>query len=109
MSFRLKPLSYERDGPVCTRSTSSFCRNCNSPEIHPNLNFRLLRCCDNCLTCLRCLLRRNNNRRIFPPHILVSDGDRPLTNTAHDLCDTGFHPSTVATGTGPTIATGTQN
>src|SRR3954468_24247231 len=36
--------------------------SCNSPEIHPNLNFRLLRCCDNCLTCLRCLLRRNNNR-----------------------------------------------
>src|SRR4051812_15068146 len=28
----------------------------------PILNFRLLRCCDNCLTCLRCLLHRNNNR-----------------------------------------------
>src|SRR3954470_12366428 len=27
MSFRLKPLYFERDGPVCTRSTSSFCRN----------------------------------------------------------------------------------
>src|SRR3954467_3978291 len=35
---------------------------CNSPEIHPNLNFRFLRCCAICLTCLRCLLRRNNNR-----------------------------------------------
>src|SRR3954464_9391466 len=35
---------------------------CNSPEIHPNLNFRLLRCCAICLTCLRCLLRQNNNR-----------------------------------------------
>src|SRR4051812_46805328 len=34
--------------------------------------------------------------------------DRPLNITAHDLCDTGFHPSTVATGTGPVIATGTQ-
>src|SRR4051812_49172567 len=36
--------------------------SCNSPEIHPNLNFRLLRCCDDCLTCLQCLLHRNNNR-----------------------------------------------
>ena len=27
MSSRLKPLYFERDGPVCTRSTSSFCRN----------------------------------------------------------------------------------
>ena len=27
MSFRLKPLYFERDGSVCTRSTSSFCRN----------------------------------------------------------------------------------
>ena len=36
--------------------------SCTSPEIHPNLNFRLLRCCAICLTCLRCLLRRNNNR-----------------------------------------------
>ena len=27
MSFRLKPLYFERDNPVCTRSTSSFCRN----------------------------------------------------------------------------------
>src|ERR1041384_5236784 len=36
--------------------------SCNSPEIHPNLNFRLLRCCDDCLTCLECLLHRNNNR-----------------------------------------------
>src|SRR4051812_22939206 len=27
---------------------------------------------------------------------------------AHDLCDTGFHPSTVATGTSPAIVTGTQ-
>ena len=27
MSFRLKPLYFERDSPVCTRSTSSFCRN----------------------------------------------------------------------------------
>ena len=26
MSFRLKPLYFERDGPVCTRSASSFCR-----------------------------------------------------------------------------------
>src|SRR3954471_321307 len=36
--------------------------SCNSPEIHPILNFRLLRCCDICLTCLQCLLHRNNNR-----------------------------------------------
>src|ERR1044072_1036963 len=36
--------------------------SCNSPEIHPNLNFRLLHCCAHCLSCLRCLLRRNNNR-----------------------------------------------
>src|SRR4051812_42347207 len=36
--------------------------SCNSPEIHPNLNFRLLRCRASCLTCLRCLLHRNNNR-----------------------------------------------
>ena len=36
--------------------------SCNSPEIHPNLNFRLLRCCAFCLTCLRCLLHRNSNR-----------------------------------------------
>src|SRR3954471_10982225 len=35
--------------------------SCNSPEIHPNLNFRLLRCRASCLTCLRCLLHRNNN------------------------------------------------
>ena len=27
MSFRLKPLYFERDGPVCTRSASSFCPN----------------------------------------------------------------------------------
>ena len=27
MSFRLKHLYFERDGPVCTRSASSFCRN----------------------------------------------------------------------------------
>src|ERR1043165_10280971 len=27
MSFRVKPLYFERDGPVCTRSTSSFCHN----------------------------------------------------------------------------------
>ena len=27
MSFRLKPLYFERDGPICTRSASSFCRN----------------------------------------------------------------------------------
>ena len=27
MSFHLKPLYFERDGPVCTRSASSFCRN----------------------------------------------------------------------------------
>src|SRR3954467_13920761 len=27
MSFRLKPSYFERDGPVCTRSASSFCRN----------------------------------------------------------------------------------
>ena len=27
MSFRLKPSYFERDGPVCTRSTSSFCLN----------------------------------------------------------------------------------
>ena len=27
MSFRVKPLYFERDGPVCTRSASSFCRN----------------------------------------------------------------------------------
>ena len=27
MSFRLKPLYFKRDGPVCTRSASSFCRN----------------------------------------------------------------------------------
>ena len=25
--FRLKPSHFERDGPVCTRSASSFCRN----------------------------------------------------------------------------------
>src|SRR3954467_12888941 len=36
--------------------------SCNIPEIHPNLNFRLLRCCDNCQTCLQCLLHRNSNR-----------------------------------------------
>ena len=34
----------------------------NIPEIHPNLNFRLLRCCVDCLTCLQCLLHQNNNR-----------------------------------------------
>ena len=27
MTFRLKPSYFERDGPVCTRSASSFCRN----------------------------------------------------------------------------------
>ena len=27
MSFRLKPSHFERDGPVCTRSASSFFRN----------------------------------------------------------------------------------
>ena len=27
MSFCLKPLYFEKDGPVCTRSASSFCRN----------------------------------------------------------------------------------
>ena len=27
MSFRVKPLYFEIDGPVCTRSASSFCRN----------------------------------------------------------------------------------
>ena len=27
MSFRLKPLYFERDGPVCTRSACSFCRH----------------------------------------------------------------------------------
>src|SRR3954468_4098958 len=27
MSFRLKPSYFEKDGPVCTRSASSFCRN----------------------------------------------------------------------------------
>ena len=27
MSFRLKPSYFERYGPVCTRSASSFCRN----------------------------------------------------------------------------------
>ena len=27
MSFCVKPLYFERDGPVCTRSASSFCRN----------------------------------------------------------------------------------
>ena len=27
MSFRLKPSYFEIDGPVCTRSASSFCRN----------------------------------------------------------------------------------
>ena len=27
MSFRLKPLYFKRDGPVCTRSASSFVRN----------------------------------------------------------------------------------
>ena len=27
MCFLLKPLYFERDGPVCTRSASSFCRN----------------------------------------------------------------------------------
>ena len=27
MSFRLKPSYFEGDGPVCTRSASSFCRN----------------------------------------------------------------------------------
>ena len=27
MSFRQKRSHFERDGPVCTRSTSSFCRN----------------------------------------------------------------------------------
>ena len=27
MSFRVKPSYFERDGPVCTRSASSFCRN----------------------------------------------------------------------------------
>ena len=27
MSFLLKPSYFERDGPVCTRSASSFCRN----------------------------------------------------------------------------------
>src|ERR1041384_645604 len=36
---------------------------CNSPEIPPQLNFLcLLRCCDDCMYCLRCLLHRNNNR-----------------------------------------------
>src|SRR3954469_15836161 len=87
-------------GPIYTSVTAR--------KFHPNLNFRLLRCCDNCLTCLRCLLHRNNNRLIFLPRILVSDGDRPLTNTAHDLATPGFHPSTVATDTRPAIATGTQ-
>ena len=27
MSFRVKPLYFERDGPIWTRSASSFCRN----------------------------------------------------------------------------------
>ena len=27
MSFRLKPSHFEGDGPVCTRSASSLCRN----------------------------------------------------------------------------------
>ena len=27
MSFLLKPSHFERDGPVCKRSASSFCRN----------------------------------------------------------------------------------
>ena len=27
MSFRLKTSYFEGDGPVCTRSASSFCRN----------------------------------------------------------------------------------
>src|SRR4051812_28936717 len=28
-------------------------------KFYPNLNFRLLHCCDICLTCLQCLLHRN--------------------------------------------------
>src|SRR3954469_17375321 len=35
--------------------------------------------------------------------------DRPLSTTAHDFATPGFHPSTVATGTSPAIATGSKN
>src|SRR3954467_13851238 len=35
--------------------------------------------------------------------------DRPLSPTAHDFATPGFHPSTVATGTSPAIATGSKN
>src|SRR4051812_26507652 len=42
--------------------------SCNSPEIHPNLNFRLLRCCVNCLACLQCLLHQNKSVNISSPY-----------------------------------------
>src|SRR3954468_3935431 len=48
MSFRPKPSYFERDGPVCTQSASSFCRNplrlCNEvpPPIRKNHTDRVL-------------------------------------------------------------------
>src|SRR3954466_2518519 len=35
--------------------------------------------------------------------------DRPLSTMAHDFATPGFHPSIVATGTGPAIATESKN
>src|ERR1041385_7183809 len=49
-----------------------------------------------CPICLRCLHPRFIDRRLFPP--LVSRTRRRLTLAplTLDLCDTGFHPITVA-------------
>src|ERR1041385_5829242 len=49
-----------------------------------------------CLICLRCLHPRFIDRRLFSP-LLSRTGRRPtLATLTLDLCDTGFHPITIA-------------
>src|ERR1041385_6297145 len=49
-----------------------------------------------CLICLRCLQPRFIDQRLFSP-LLSRTGRRPTIATLTlDLCDTGFHPITVA-------------
>src|SRR4051794_24808488 len=69
---------------------------CNSP-VFTKIKKNCFRCeLSDCLICLRCLHPRFIDRRLLSP-LLSRTGRRPTFATLTlDLCDTGFHPITVA-------------
>src|SRR3954463_16329709 len=68
---------------------------CNSPDF-TKIKKNCFRCeLFDCLICLRCLLHRFINRRLFFPLLSRIERSPPLAPRTLDLCATGFRPTIV--------------